>query len=217
MAIITHGAAGGGAATPAVVAFKAYDSAGNDVTITNDILPCNAVHFNVGSHYDAGTYKFTAPIAGLYEFGWNAWDTNPAVTGKTISLMVDTETTLTGSINPTASTTAIGSGTLFLAEVTVGDTILVSGESRTVASITSNTELAVSVAFTDTADDTSPEATNHAAIIRPGSLASGECFRSILILSVGQKVYLSSKGYSINYYAGVTWNEFYGRYIGPAS
>ena len=65
--------------------------------------------------------------------------------------------TLTGSIDPTASTTVTGVGTLFLSEVSVGDEILVSAETRTVSAITSNTSLTVSSATSDNANDTSPD------------------------------------------------------------
>lgn len=64
---------------------------------------------------------------------------------------------LTGSINPTASTSVVGVDTLFLTELAEGISILVSGETRVVASITSNTTLTVTVAFSDVANDTSPE------------------------------------------------------------
>ena len=65
--------------------------------------------------------------------------------------------TLTGSIDPAASTTVPGVGTKFLTEVSVGDEIVVSGETRTVTAIASNTSLTVSVAFSNNANDTSPD------------------------------------------------------------
>ena len=65
--------------------------------------------------------------------------------------------TLTGSINPTASTTVTGVNTLFLSEVSVGDEIVVSSETRTVSSVTEDTGLTVTVATTDTANDTTPD------------------------------------------------------------
>ena len=65
--------------------------------------------------------------------------------------------TLTGSIDPTVSTTVTGVNTLFLSEVSVGDEILVSAETRTVSAIASNTSLTVSSATGDTANDTSPD------------------------------------------------------------
>ncbi len=64
---------------------------------------------------------------------------------------------LTGTIDPTASTAVVGVGTAFSTELIIGDSILVSGETRVVASITDNTNLAVTVAFSDVANDTSPE------------------------------------------------------------
>ena len=62
---------------------------------------------------------------------------------------------LTGSIDPAASTTVTGVGTAFTTELAVGDTITVSGETRTISAIASNTSLTVSAAFTDNANDTS--------------------------------------------------------------
>ena len=134
------------AATAAVVAFKAYDSSGGSTLISGAILPLDATHFNIGSHYDTSTYKFTAPTAGLYEFGWNAWSDDPDQTSRVVSLVVNT--------------------------------------------------------------------TN---IIRPGNSGNGECFTSLVVLAVDDEVYMSTTGYAIHYFAGVTWNEFYGHYIGPSS
>jgi len=65
--------------------------------------------------------------------------------------------TLTGSIDPAASTTVPGVNTLFLSEISVGDEIVVSSETRTVSAIASDTSLTVSAATTNTANDTSPD------------------------------------------------------------
>ena len=67
------------------------------------------------------------------------------------------QTTLTGSIDPTASVNVTGVNTLFTTELRVGDKILVSGETHTVATITNNTALTVTVAFTNVANDTAPK------------------------------------------------------------
>ena len=64
---------------------------------------------------------------------------------------------ITGSIEPAASTTVTGIGTLFLTELAVGDRIKVGNEVRTVASIASDTSLAVTAALTAATNDTSPE------------------------------------------------------------
>jgi len=67
--------------------------------------------------------------------------------------------TLTGSINPTGTNTTVpGSGTAFLSELSIGDEILVTGETRIVNAITSDTAATVSAAWgSDLADDTSPD------------------------------------------------------------
>ena len=77
--------------------------------------------------------------------------------GLFIKLTKGTTFTLTGSINPVASTTIAGSGTKFLTELSVGDEIVVSSETRIVSAIASDTSLTVSVATTNTANDTSPD------------------------------------------------------------
>ena len=60
-------------------------------------------------------------------------------------------------IDPAASTTVTGIGTLFLSELSVGDEIVVSGETRIVSTITSDTSLTVSVAFSNNSNDTTPD------------------------------------------------------------
>ena len=65
--------------------------------------------------------------------------------------------TLTGSIDPIASTTVTGVGTAFLSEVSIGDEIVVTGETRTVSNIASDTSLTVSSAFSDNSNDTTPD------------------------------------------------------------
>jgi len=67
--------------------------------------------------------------------------------------------TLTGSIDPTGTNTAVpGTGTKFLTELSIGDSILVSSETRIVDSITDDTTATVSVAWgSDLANDTTPE------------------------------------------------------------
>ena len=65
--------------------------------------------------------------------------------------------TLTGTIDPAASTTVTGSHTAFLSEVSIGDEIVVSGETRTVSDIASDASLTVSSAFSDNSNDTTPD------------------------------------------------------------
>jgi len=74
-----------------------------------------------------------------------------------IKLSKPTVFTLTGTIDPAASTTVPGVNTLFLTEIALGDEIIVSGETRTVTAIASNTSLTVSAAFSNNSNDTTPD------------------------------------------------------------
>ena len=65
--------------------------------------------------------------------------------------------TLTGTIDPATSTTVIGLNTLFLTEVHEGDYLVVTGETRRVTSIASDTSLTVATVFSDNANDISPD------------------------------------------------------------
>tara|TARA_R110002020_G_scaffold465883_1_gene687953 strand:- start:83 stop:577 length:495 start_codon:yes stop_codon:yes gene_type:complete len=85
------------------------------------------------------------------------YDIDKIVSGLYIKLTDGPTFTLTGSIDPAASTTVPGVNTLFLSEVSVGDEIVVSSETRTVSAIASDTSLTISVATTNTANDTSPD------------------------------------------------------------
>jgi hypothetical protein len=77
---------------------------------------------------------------------------------------------ITGSINPTASTSVVGVGTAFTTQLRVGDRITVSGETRTIATITDDTNLTVTAAFTDTANDTAVEMERRAMQISSAGL-----------------------------------------------
>ena len=72
--------------------------------------------------------------------------------------------TLTGTIDPIADQTVTGVGTAFLTELSIGDEIVVSGETRIVESIASNTELEVTVATTNTDNDLTPDCNPEALI-----------------------------------------------------
>ena len=67
--------------------------------------------------------------------------------------------TLTGSIDVTGTNVNVpGTNTLFLSELSIGDEVVISGETRTIAGITSDTAATVTAAFgSDLANDTTPD------------------------------------------------------------
>ena len=121
------------------------------------------------SRAGALTSPAVAAVTNSMTLGYNATErgSNSVVLGPTTNLStffygsvraknVGT-TQLSGSIDPTASTTVTGVNTLFLDELAIGDRITVSSETRTVTAIASNTSLTVDAATTNTANDTSPD------------------------------------------------------------
>jgi len=79
--------------------------------------------------------------------------------GLYVKLKTADQFVLTGSIDVTGTNTNVpGTNTLFTKELTIGDSILVTGETRIIESITSDTVATVTAAFgSDLANDTSPE------------------------------------------------------------
>ena len=80
-------------------------------------------------------------------------------TPYTVSGEIGATFTLTGSIDVTGTNVNVpGSGTAFLSELSIGDEVVISGETRTIAGITSDTAATVTAAFgSDLANDTSPD------------------------------------------------------------
>ena len=66
-------------------------------------------------------------------------------------------TDITGQIDPAASTSVTGVSTVFTTEAKIGDKLVVSGETRTITAIASDTACTVDTAFSNNAIDTTPE------------------------------------------------------------
>ena len=79
--------------------------------------------------------------------------------GLYIKLTDGASFTLTGSIDVTGTNTNVpGTNTLYTSELSVGDEIVVSGETRTIATITGDTTATVTAAWgSDLANDTTPD------------------------------------------------------------
>jgi len=54
-------------------AFDAYGTVGNQLFTTDTPMPLNSTTYNVGGHYSTSTYRFTAPVAGIYFFRAQAY------------------------------------------------------------------------------------------------------------------------------------------------
>ena len=100
---------------------------------------------------------------------------------------------ITGSINPAGSTLVSGSGTAFLKELVVGDKLKVSGEVRTITTITSDTSLQLNSALSDNLNDFSPERAAAPAYL--GGMGQPYGGRStILAFALGEESFVDDNG-----------------------
>lgn len=105
----------------------------------------------------------TAPTAGIAVYGYVRQvlaTTDTGIAAANTFTVNGYTSVLTGSIDPAASTAVVGVGTAFTTELVIGDYITVSGETRQVTAIADATHLTVGSAFSDNANDTSPDRGN---------------------------------------------------------
>lgn len=79
--------ANGRVTTPYQPAFNAWI---NSSSVSAGTFPFNATIFNVGGHFSTSTYRFTAPVAGVYLFGASVADDDAAeFTGKIVTFYLN--------------------------------------------------------------------------------------------------------------------------------
>ena len=99
------------------------------------------------------------PIGATLIYDDMKFSNNTDEFGLYIKLTDGDSFTLTGSIDVTGTNTNVpGTNTLYTSELSVGDEVVISGETRIISSITGDTTAVVSAAFgSDLANDTSPD------------------------------------------------------------
>jgi hypothetical protein len=99
------------------------------------------------------------PIGATLVYDYTRFDNSTDEFGLYIKLTDGDTFTLTGTIDVTGTNTNVpGTNTLYTSELSVGDDIVVSGETRTIATITSDTAATVTAAWgSDLANDTTPD------------------------------------------------------------
>ena len=99
------------------------------------------------------------PIGGAFVYEGIRFNNKASEFGLYIKLTKSDVFTLTGTINVTGTNTDVpGTNTLFLSELSVGDEITVTGETRTIATITNDTTATVTVAWgSDLDNDLTPD------------------------------------------------------------
>ena len=100
---------------------------------------------------------------------------------------------ITGSINPTGSTSVNGSGTAFRTDLAVGDRLKVNQEIRTITAVSNDTSLTVDTAFSDTGNDLSPERVAAPAYL--GGMGQPYGGRSsLLAYTLGEESFVDANG-----------------------
>jgi hypothetical protein len=145
---------------------KAYVDASSgggsgDITPDSVVVDTSTLVANVSGYTDKVGIGTATPgakldVAGNATLGDTGDDIHTVNGGATLQRNAASYV-LTGSIDPIASTTVTGVGTAFLTELVIGDRITVTGETRRVTAIASATSLTVDTAFSDNANDTSPD------------------------------------------------------------
>ena len=99
------------------------------------------------------------PIGATLIYDDMRFSNNTNEFGLYIQLTDGDSFTLTGSIDVTGTNVNVpGTDTLYTSELSVGDEVVISGETRTIATITGDTTATVTAAFgSDLANDTSPD------------------------------------------------------------
>ena len=99
------------------------------------------------------------PVGATLQYDTVAFNNDINEFGLFIKLTDGATFTLTGSIDVTGTNTDVpGTNTLYTSELSIGDEIVVSGETRTISNITSDTTAVVSSAWgSDLSNDASPD------------------------------------------------------------
>ena len=72
-----------------IPSFKAYKASAGNVTYSASAsisADFDTLDFNVGSHFNTSTGKFTVPIAGLYMFGFDLFNNTSVTASKRVNL-----------------------------------------------------------------------------------------------------------------------------------
>ena len=121
-------------------------------TLFLEINACNAGDSAPANTVVAGKLWFDTTTDTLKYYTGTSW----VAIGRQVKGSANI-TDITGTIDPIASATVTGTLTVFTTEAKIGDKLVVSGETRTIVGITSDTEVTVDVATTNTVEDATPE------------------------------------------------------------
>ena len=134
-----------------------------DATVSNDWVIVGGGGTAHATLSDESNSTYMSHIGAGRVFDVNLDDmnfnNNAGEFGLYIKLTDGASFTMTGSIDVTGTNTNVpGTNTLYTSELSVGDEVVISGETRVISSITSDTTAVVSAAFgSDLANDTSPD------------------------------------------------------------
>jgi hypothetical protein len=92
-------------------AFLAASNAGSPVLSAGSRIPFNVTNFNIGSNFNTGNARFTAPIAGRYHFDTGVWAFTQGL--QFVFRINNVETSLAGDNSPlTQASSSNSAGTM---------------------------------------------------------------------------------------------------------
>ena len=136
------------------IVLQCADSSGGD---PEDFAEISFISSNISSGSEASKMVFKTRTGGATAEEVLAVNSDTVEVSGGIKITGQGSSQLTGSIDPTNSTTVTGVDTKFTTELKIGDQITVSGETRVVNAISSDTSLTVEGKFSDNSNDTTPD------------------------------------------------------------
>ncbi len=104
----------GAITTPSQPAFKARMSTNGNTNISNgSVFPFDVAMYNIGSCFNTSTYRFTAPVAGVYAFTYHAYK-NGSGTPSLIAARVNTNAIFRTRLDGTSDTVIVAAFSTYL-------------------------------------------------------------------------------------------------------
>ena len=95
-------------------AFKARMSTNGNTSVANgSVMPFDTAMYNIGSNFNTSTYRFTAPVAGVYAFSYHSYK-NGSSTPSLIAARVNTNALFRTRVDGSTDTVIVAAFSCYL-------------------------------------------------------------------------------------------------------